>query len=315
VDRCREARNLRYAHKLLIKQDNEAAIRQRAKDNDDKQARYDEARRAHIRANKLEVEGGTGDMYKGLKKGKSGDVETKKAYDQLRFYATGEEMEGRIAHKRAEYERYAARLQQERDKEVKGGVYVPAWPFSRHKTLQNLTQSPPREEAKHGKKKLGRGGSTLKEIDQTTKLHTFERAASRPPKTRKLFVDDVVPGDDLEVPEEEKPRGKRTVYAIKSRDPELMRSDRMNDHFTARSPRDGVSGVFKPSWGAGGSPQKRAFVREAAHAGSGRKLREEELRGAEEVGLHQKMHACVMIEFASIYELKAGHVCLLHDGR
>ena len=287
VDRRREARNLRYAHKLLIKQDNEAAIRQRAKDNDDKQARYDEARRAHIRANKLEVEGGTGDMYKGLKKGKSGDVETKKAYDQLRFYATGEEMEGRLAHKRAEYERFAARLQEERDKQEKGCKYMPAWPFSRQRTLQNLTQSPPREEAKQGKKKLGRGGSTLKEVDQTTKLHTFERAESQPPKTRRLFTDDGVPGDNVEVPEEEKPRGKRTVYTIKSTDPELMRSDRMNDHFTATSPRGGVSGVPKPFWGAVGSPHKSTFVGNAANAGAGRRLREEERRGAEEVGHHK----------------------------
>lgn len=35
-----------------------------------------------------------------------------------------------------------------------------------------------------------------------TELHTFDRAPSGPPKTRKIFLDDEIPGDNVDVPVE-----------------------------------------------------------------------------------------------------------------
>lgn len=151
----REKAQERYAHKLLIKQDNQAAILQRAMSNDEKKARYEKGRLELIREHKLQIEGGTGDMYKGLRKGKAGDVETQKQYDKLRFFAEGPELERRLAVKRATYNKFAERLQAERDKMEKrsGGHFEHAWPFIRRKSQSQLQRSPDPEDKQKGGKK------------------------------------------------------------------------------------------------------------------------------------------------------------------
>ena len=64
---------------------------------DAKKLQTDNSRLDDIRYNKMVIEEGTGDMYKGLRKPKAGDIDGMKAFDRLRFYAEGEQLEKRLA--------------------------------------------------------------------------------------------------------------------------------------------------------------------------------------------------------------------------